>query len=74
MELDVTTLGGIGAALAAGVASVWKWADKQLAECKQEHKESRARIEELHDEIKEVSTAVGELRGQLSVYKTEGDE
>jgi len=66
----LTTLGSIGGTLVAGATALWKWIAKQLDECKSEHKESRARIEELHQEIKTISTAVGELRGQLTVYES----
>lgn len=71
MELDAAALGVVVSALAGAVCTIWKWAEKQLTECKQEHKESRRRIEELHEEVKQVSTSVGELKGQLSVYKHE---
>lgn len=66
----LTTLGSVGGTLIAGVTALWRWIAKQLDECKSEHKESRARIEELHQEIKTISTAVGELRGQLTVYES----
>ena len=52
----LTTLGSIGGTLVAGATALWKWIAKQLEECKSEHKESRARIEELHQEIKTIST------------------
>jgi len=63
----VTALGGI----ATGVG---KWVASQLQECKSEHRESRVRIEELHEEIKIISTSVGELKGQLTVYRDEQNE
>ena len=69
MDTSVT----VGASITAAIPFVvgfWKWVAKQLDDCKSEHKESRARIEELHQEIKTISTAVGELRGQLTVYES----
>jgi hypothetical protein len=66
----ITIAGSVGGTLVAGVTAIWKWIARQLEECKSEHKESRARIEELHNEIKVVSSAVGELKGQLSVYQS----
>lgn len=65
----ITIAGSVGGTIVAGATALWKWIAKQLEECKSEHKESRARIEELHNEIKDVSSAVGELRGQLTVYQ-----
>jgi hypothetical protein len=63
----VTALGGVA-------TSVGHWVAKQLQECKSEHRESRIRIEELHEEIKEISTSVGEMRGQLTVYQRDQNE
>ena len=66
----ITIAGSVGGTLVAGVTAIWKWIAGQLEECKSEHKESRARIEELHNKIEVVSSAVGELKGQLSVYQS----
>jgi len=63
----ITALGGVA-------TSVGHWVSKQLQECKSEHRESRIRIEELHEEIKEISTSVGEMRGQLTVYQRDQNE
>jgi TolA-binding protein len=63
----VTALGGVA-------TSVGHWVAKQLQECKSEHRESRIRIEELHEEIREISTSVGEMRGQLTVYQRDQNE
>jgi hypothetical protein len=63
----VTALGGI-------VTAAGRWVALQLSECKSEHKESRIRIEELHEEIKVISTSVGEMKGQLTVYRREQNE
>lgn len=65
-----TLLTPVALAVGSAVGFLGKWVMKQLDDCKSEHKQSRARIEELHDEIKVVSINVGELRGQLFAYKT----
>jgi archaellum component FlaC len=67
--LLITSITGAIASVATGATALWKWIDKPLIECKQEHKASRERIEELHNEIKDVSISVGELRGQVTVYQ-----
>lgn len=64
-----TVLLSVTGALTTAGTAVWRWGTAQLAECKQEHRESRARIEELHEEIKTVTAAVGELKGELTAYK-----
>jgi hypothetical protein len=65
----LTTLASVGGTLVAGAAALWKWIAKQLDDCKSEHRESRARIEELHEEIRNVSVTVGQLQGQLTAYQ-----
>lgn len=67
--LLVTAVTGAAASAATGATALWKWVARQLDECKAEHKASRERIEELHNEIKDVSISVGELRGQVTVYQ-----
>lgn len=67
--LLITTVTGAIASAATGATALWKWVARQLDECKAEHKASRERIEELHNEIKDVSISVGELRGQVTVYQ-----
>lgn len=67
--LLITTVTGAIASAATGATALWKWLARQLDECKAEHKASRERIEELHNEIKDVSISVGELRGQVTVYQ-----
>lgn len=71
MSSDTPTLvTGIVTLLTAVMGSttaVWRWVSKQLEECKGEHRESRARIEEMHEEIKMVSVTVKELEGKLQL-------
>lgn len=67
--LLITTVTGAIASAATGATALWKWVARQLDECKAEHKASRERIEELHNEIKDVSISIGELRGQVTVYQ-----
>jgi hypothetical protein len=70
----ISLITSIGGTISVGGAAFWKWVSKQLDDCKEEHKQSRQRIEELHDEIKVVSVTVGELKGQLFAYKTHHSE
>lgn len=72
MDVDATTAltavtGAVGT-VGTAVTALWRWIARQLEECKAEHRESRERIEELHNDIKQVSETVGELKGRLSVY------
>lgn len=70
VTLALAALSGVG----TGAGLLWKWIIKQLEECKGEHRQSRERIEELHEEIKEVSSSVGELRGQLIFYRNHNND
>lgn len=55
--------------ISTGGAALWSWITKQLNECKAEHKESRNRIEQLHEDLKNISIEVGKLNGQVTVYR-----
>ena len=58
----VTTLGGL---LSAAVAKMWVWFTSELKDCKEDREKLHVKVEALHGNIVEISTAVGRLEGKM---------
>lgn len=57
----VTALGGL---LSGAVAKMWIWFTGELKECKEDRKALHHRVEDLHNNITQISMAVGRLEGR----------
>jgi hypothetical protein len=45
---------------------MWIWFTAELRECKDDRKSLNDRVEQMHQNIAEISTTVGRLEGRLS--------
>lgn len=66
-----TTVAGVLTPLGTAAIGLWRWIVKQLEECKAKHAESLNKIDNLHTELRILSQDVGNLKGQLTVYRKE---
>lgn len=65
-EISLGVLTGLGTVLAAAVGKMWVRYTAELRECKDDRKSLNERVEVMHNNIAEISTAVGRLEGRLN--------
>ena len=68
-EIILGIITALGAVLSGAVAKMWLWFTMELRECKDDRKSLNDRVEQMHQNIAEISTTVGRLEGRLSDNK-----
>jgi hypothetical protein len=65
-EVILGVITALGAVLSGAVGKMWIWFTAELRECKDDRKSLNDRVEQMHQNIAEISTTVGRLEGRLS--------
>jgi hypothetical protein len=65
-EVILGVITALGAVLSGAVGKMWIWFTAELRECKDDRKSLNERVEQMHQNIAEISTTVGRLEGRLS--------
>jgi hypothetical protein len=65
-EIILGVITTLGAVLSGAVGKMWIWFTAELRECKDDRKSLNERVEQMHQNIAEISTTVGRLEGRLS--------
>jgi hypothetical protein len=65
-EVILGIITALGAVLSGAVGKMWIWFTAELRECKDDRKNLNDRVEQMHQNIAEISTTVGRLEGRLS--------
>ncbi len=65
-EVFLGVLTALGTLLAGAVGKMWIWFTAELRECKDDRKSLNDRVEVMHHNITDISTAVGRLEGRLN--------
>ena len=65
-EIILGVITALGAVLSGAVGKMWIWFTAELRECKDDRKSLNDRVEQMHQNIAEISTTVGRLEGRLS--------
>lgn len=63
-EVILALLTAAGGVLTGAVAKMWLFFYSELTNCQKDRKELHKKTEEMHDEIKKISTQVGRLEGR----------
>jgi hypothetical protein len=64
-EILLTLVTAAGGVLTGAVAKMWLFFHAELSMCQNDRKELHKKAEEMHAEIKAISTQVGRLEGRM---------